>query len=865
MIDNGVPREIAIENPAIAEQLRDFVREALAREETVILQPARMIVAEPGRGEWLRQVDRSQWYYWPALRDYLLVTKNWLAPSVRSLDEITNRIVGQLAPPNTEQFDIRGLVLGFVQSGKTANFTALIAKAADLGYRLVIVLSGTDNGLRRQTQIRLNRELVGYADNRPGAVTLPPMGRQWHQFTSEELGGDFRPGFANYAALQGSQPVLLVVKKNGPVLRRLHAWLDAAPEDARRVLPVLIIDDEADQASVDTRGTYQAEDDPQDPDYEPPSIINGLIRDLLRKFQRTAYVAYTATPFANILIPHDTIDPTVGNDLYPKDFVVDLPKPDGYFGAEELFGRLDPVSGESVEGLDVVRQVTDEDVLALSQSTLPPTLETAIIDFILAGAARAERGQAELPATMLVHTSSRIAEQRQLAVLAMQRFAELRDEWRYQRQHGIRDRLQEHWELTFRPVTRRRHAELDRSFEQIEEHIGTSFESVEVRVINSETGEVLDYEREPGLKAIAIGGNRLSRGLTLEGLMVSYFARRSGTYDTLMQMGRWFGFRNGYEDLTRIYMSDELAGWFSDLALVEHQLREDIQVYESQNLTPLQLGTRILEHPAMLVTSRLKQRFATTITVEQSYSAQVVQTVRFPLRRPDDLAALLDGNLQATRSFLQSLGPPRRWARTGPVWQEITAEAVLEFLDNYRVDPEARSISLPLLSAYIERQGELGELQNWTIAVKGLQSLDRSLGHLDLGVAGGRIHQVSRTRLASDLNSLGVLTSPGDEEEGLSTEELDRARSLQQSEKLGVNPAARRVRPATEGLLLLYPISRHSGHDLQEGASRRPLFENRNDPEARDVIGLAISFPHSDNAQRIIGQYVVGTVGWRPV
>jgi hypothetical protein len=865
MIDNGVPREIAIENPAIAQQLRNFVREALAKEETVILQPARMLVAEPGRGEWLRQVDRSQWYYWPALRDYLLVTKNWRAPSVRSLDEITNRIVGQLAPPETEQFDIRGLVLGFVQSGKTANFTALIAKAADLGYRLIIVLSGTDNGLRRQTQIRLNRELVGYSDNRPGAVNLPPMGRRWHQFTSEEWNGDFRPGFANYGALQGSEPVLLVVKKNGSVLRRLHAWLDAAPEDARRVLPVLIIDDEADQASVDTRGTYQGDDNPHDPDYEPPTIINGLIRDLLRKFQRTAYVAYTATPFANILIPHDTVDPSVGNDLYPKDFIVDLPKPDGYFGAEELFGRLDLVTGERVEGLDVVRPVTDEDILVLNQGALPPTLEMAIIDFILAGAARVERGQAELPATMLIHTSSRIAEQRQLAALVVQRFGELRDEWRYQRGLGILDRLREHWESGFRLVIRARQTELDRSFDQIEEHIGPFFESIEVRVINSETGEVLDYEREPSLKAIAVGGNRLSRGLTLEGLIVSYFARRSGTYDTLMQMGRWFGFRDRYEDLTRIYMTDELAGWFSDLALVEHQLREDIQAYESQNLTPMQLGTRILEHPAMLVTSRLKQRFATTITVEQSYSAQVVQTVRFPFRRPDDLTALLDENLQAARRFLQSLGSPRRWARSGPVWQEITAEEVLEFLKNYRVDSEARSISLPLLSAYIERQVELGELQHWTIAVKGLQSLDRSLGDLDLGVAGGRIHQVSRTRLAGDLNSLGVLTSPGDEEEGLSTEELDRARSLQQSQNLGANPAARQARPATQGLLLLYPISRHSGRDLPEGASRRPLFENRNDPEARDVLGLAISFPHSDNAQTITGQYVVGTVGWRPV
>ena len=862
MIENGVPQEDAIDNPVIPTHLRNFVREALTREATIILQPARILVAEQGRSDWLRQIDRSQWYYWPALRDYLLVTKNWPAPSVRSLDEVTNRILGELPRPDTNQFDIRGLVLGFVQSGKTANFTALIAKAADVGYRLVIVLSGIDNGLRRQTQVRLNRELVGYADNRAGAVSLPPIGKQWHQFTTEELNGDFRPGYANYAALQGSEPVLLVVKKNGPVLRRLHAWIDAAPEDSRRRLPALIIDDEADQASVDTRGTGG---DITDADYEEPSVINGLIRDLLRKFQRRCYVAYTATPFANILIPHDITDPTVGNDLYPKDFIVDLPKPDGYFGAEDLFGRLDPVSGEEVGGLDVIRRVPDQDVLALDQNVLPSSLETAIVDFILSGAARAQRGQSELPSTMLIHTSPRIAEQQQIATLVSHRFGELRDEWRYQRGYRIQNHLREHWNSTFRPVTRARHVERDVTFEEVEEHIGPFFESVEVRVVNSFTGAVLDYEREPGLKAIAVGGNRLSRGLTLEGLTISYFVRRSAMYDTLMQMGRWFGFRNGYEDVTRIYMTDDLAGWFSDLALVEHTLREDIRVYETENLTPLQLGTRILQHPAMLVTSRLKQRFATTITVEQSYSAQVVQTVRFPFRRPGDLTTLLDENLRTTRTFVQRLGTPARWNSDGPVWSNIGPDEILELLQYYCVDPEARSLSLPLVRAYIERQVELGELTNWTLAIKGRNSFDRELGELDLGLTSGRIHNISRTRLASDPDSLGVITSPGDEEEGLSSEQLELARTLQQTENLGANPAARRARRATHALLLLYPISRNSGYDLPDSSSRRRLFENPTDAGARHIIGLAISFPHSDNAQRITGQYVVGTVGWRPI
>jgi hypothetical protein len=301
-----------------------------------------------------------------------------------------------LKPPTQSEFDVRGLVLGYVQSGKTANFTAVIAKAADAGYRLVVVFSGIDKGLRRQTQIRLNRELTGYAHNPKGAVRFPPVGKQWHQFTTDDLDGDFHPGRANSAALQGSQPVLIVVKKNGAVLRRLRAWFMSASEDIRKELPALFIDDESDQASVDTRGSYQSEEefDPDDPDYEPPAVINGLIRELVQIFSRRGYVAYTATPFANILIPHNTYDGKAGEDLYPKDFFIDLPKPAGYFGAEEFFGRFDPATDASVQGLDVLRNVPDEQVLALMQNNeVTATLVEALNAFFLGGAARALRGK----------------------------------------------------------------------------------------------------------------------------------------------------------------------------------------------------------------------------------------------------------------------------------------------------------------------------------------------------------------------------------------------------------------------------------------------------------------------------------------
>lgn len=869
-MSSGANRENAINNPGIPYGLRERIREAMEREENIILEPARILVSGEQRDEWLRQLDRSTWYYWPTLRTYLLGTKNWPAASVRSVDEATDRILGQMSAPSVEQFDIRGLVVGYVQSGKTANFTALIAKAADVGYRLIVVLSGIDNGLRRQTQIRLNKELVGYSDNRSGAVPLPPMGLQWHQFTTEDQDGDFRPGNANYGTLQGSQPVLLVVKKNGSVLRKLHGWLDAAPEDVRRTLPVLVIDDEADQASVDTRGSYQVEGEDLPEDYEEPTVINKLIRDLLRKFQRKAYVAYTATPFANILIPHDNHDPNVAGDLYPKDFIVDLPKPDGYFGAEEQFGRFDSDSNETVGGLDIIRNVSDSELIELKQhGTQPASLELAMLDFVLAGAARAYRrnrqNQGDFPATMLLHGSHLILRQVEMANMVNQRFSELRDEWRYQRNQGILERFRNRWETEFRPVTAGSHPTRDAQFQFIEPFIGPFFEAVQVRVINSRTGEVLDYEREPHLKSIAVGGNRLSRGLTLEGLLTSYFFRSTAMYDTLMQMGRWFGFRAGYEDLTRLYMTIDLSSWFSDLALVEHELRQDIRMYEAMNVTPMELGTRILQHPAMLVTSRLKQRYARTLIVEQSYSGQVVQTFRFPFDQLDPLSRMLQSNLDSTGALISQLGTPWTWQGQTPVWQNVSAETIIRYIQDFQMNREVvRNINPEALVAYIQRQNEFDELTSWTVAVRGRENEDVVLGSLNIGLPRA-IPMISRNRMASDPDSLGIITSPGDELIGFSQEQIERVEELRESMRQAANPVSRLVRPPQEGLLLIYPVSRFSGHERSPRQSRRPMYEDPSYSLCRDVICFAISFPKSDRAQVLRGEYVVGTVDWSPL
>ncbi|MGB4063331.1 MAG: Z1 domain-containing protein [Azonexus sp.] len=872
LIEEGHSPEDVLNSSLIPPELRLWVASELEKERNRTFERAKVISAAAYDDDWLADVDRSEWYYWTTLRKYLLGTKNWPKDTVSSLDDASDRVLRELRPPSTPEFDVRGLVLGYVQSGKTANFTAVIAKAADAGYRLIVVLSGIDNGLRRQTQIRLTKELTGYPHNPPGAVRLPPVGKQWHQYTTDDLNGDFNPGQANQAALQGSQPVLLVVKKNGPVLRKLMAWFLKAPDEVRKALPALFIDDEADQASVDVKASIQTEEsyDPEDPDYTPPAVINGLIRELLSLFARRAYVGYTATPFANILIPHEQYDPKAGLDLYPKDFFIDLPKPHGYFGTEEFFGRFDPSTDESIEGIQVLRPVPPDQIAALIQNNdLTSSLNEAICAFVLGGAARALRGKPDAPCTMLIHTSHLTAKQGPLRLMVEERWRELKDEWRYNRKAGLQNRLNLLWDRDFIKTSTSVQGRPVHEFEKLIPFIGKFMEAVEVREINSQVGQVLDYEREPSLKAIAVGGNKLSRGLTLEGLLVSYFARRSPQYDTLLQMARWYGYRAGYEDLVRIYSSGELIGWFTDLALVEHRLREDMQVYEQvPGITPKDVGMRILRHPAMQVTSSLKQRATTLTNVSESYSEQLEQTFRFPVKDLERLGTMCERNRLLARSFIEKLGVPIRQKpkEYAAVWGDVDAASVVEFLRDFDYDPDACGCVPGQMADWIEQQNLHGGLVNWTIAIRGRESLNQKLGTASwMPASVGIINNIGRTRLKGS-NSLGVITTAGDETFGLTEAQLAAAQKLVADgiEKT-LNRAARLSRDSNSGLLVIYPISCFSGHDgVELGSAREPLFVDPHGGDARDLIGFAVSFPKAAK-DRPAESYVEGTAPWKPV
>jgi hypothetical protein len=883
----------------------------------VDLEPAAVLRGAGGPRPWFTDYDPSTGYHWRRLREYLVTVKNRSESVLDSLDTTTNDILEMLEDPRPggpDKFLVRGLVVGYVQSGKTANFSALIAKAFDTGYRIVIVLSGLHNSLRRQTQLRLEDELglVPSTPGRPG-VGLADADQQISRMTKPDTAGDFQQGTADASLLSSGARTILVMKKNASVLRRLDKWL----KDRQPITPpVLVIDDEADQASINTGGNRRP-DEPADPEDEPetldqatdlvaddvdaagaggvgqlspaaiaaetdPSVINGLIRQLLERMRRVAYVGYTATPFANVLIGHDYRDREVGEELYPSDFIISLPRPPGYVGAERLFGRL-ALGGESagVAGLDVIREVKPWEAKFLlprskdpAPDDLPPTLGAAILDFVLATAARDTRNGGQPAASMLIHASQLTAQQDILAGLMRNRLAQLRQQWRYALPAGSgRAELRARWESEFVPVTTAIDPARVLSFDQIEAAVDAIFRrGLPVLVLHNRSADDLDYEHNPNLRAVLVGGNKLSRGLTLEGLLVSYYVRRANAYDTLLQMGRWFGYREDYVDLTRLYTTADLADNFRDLATYEEELRQEIRRYEQLKMTPMEFGPRIRKHPAMQITARNRMGAAQTVTY--NYARTLQQSSAFDLEDRD----WLQHNLDATRRFLGRLGPaedtpPSDGRRT---WSNVEWDEVDTYLGDYRTFIGSTRFVTDRIRTYLQAQARrYGELTRWTVAVRGLLKTEDRLGDENLGVVDGRgVACINRSREIASTTSIGTLVNPvsaggrGDEDIDLPAEARQRAAKAAQGQS-GLYPLALRTeRSPQRGLLLIYPISRNSGPVPSKNeappteVNKQNLFEHP--AQGVTVIGLAISLPDS-TSEVATGEYVVGSAGPAPV
>lgn len=741
--------------------------------------------------------------------------EGWSGDRLDSVDRASSIVVAHTPEPDRTGWDSKGLVVGYVQSGKTTNFTAVIAKLADVDYDVVIVLSGIHNGLRRQTQIRLDASLKALSPDR------------WLPLTDEDT--DFKkPTFNLSGALNGSK-VLAVVKKNTAVLRRLIKWLDTP--DSRRALRsarVLVIDDEADQASVAT------------------ARINPQIRKLISLPERCTYIGYTATPFANVFI-----DPTQ-DDLYPKSFILNLPRPDGYFGPEMIFGR-DVVEGEDDEsapdGYDMTRTIPENDMAlyrpvgrqaaADFEPTMTSELQAAVRWFWLATAARRARGKAG-HSTMLVHTSVKIdvheSYKEPLEALRATALRELSDP-----SSVARADWEQLWERESARVPAEAWGRSQNSFDDVWQQLPDVVERSRVILDNYRSTDRLDYGGDEAVVAIAVGGNTLSRGLTLEGLVVSLFVRAATTYDTLLQMGRWFGYRTGYEDLPRIWMTPSLQSQFRHLAAVEHEMRADIDRYQHEDLTPADVAVRIRTHPFLRITAKMGAARAAYV----SYAGRRLQTRFFPTQDRE----WLEANRQVASELVQDASVTGRRDDSGDVrlFRDVPVALVRSFLSRYEVHEDSPDLDRKMLLRYLDSQVQEDSLLLWSVAVVGGDREEVSLGGL-------QVPAVVRSRLNDDnyvRADIKTLMSRQDRALDLPLTPQD-ARDL--SEEGLIQERNKDTTHRDRGLLVLYPIDRVS-------TPVRPQTSDRPDRVALGavlpVIGLGLVFPgEAQRKNRVAAEYV---------
>ncbi len=794
------------------------------------------------------------------------------------------------------------MVMGSVQSGKTANYTGLISKAIDAGYKLVVVLAGVHNSLRSQTQYRLNEEILGYdsdkievfegAARRIGVRYMFRDHRIVQTLTSSNEKGDFRKIVASQAGIVPSptgHPTIMVVKKHVSILKNLIDWSTAIigleDDSGRRVVtdvPLLVIDDECDYATVNTKKVVKDEDGIILEDCDPAKT-NQRIRELLNAFQKSAYVGYTATPFANIFIHHEDKHPTYGEDLFPRNFIISLPQPSNYMGPERVFGLLEhkAIGLEAEEPLPLVRELVDSESIIprkhnkdLVVGYLPESLKEAIKAFLIVCAVRRFRKVHPPHNSMLIHVTRFTNVQDQIRDLVQKEFRRYAS--RIQNRNDSLDDFRELWETDFVPTSRKLYEEFphkESTWKEVFENLYPVIRRVRIKTINGTVKDSLDYRdteldaqnrmtkgeavpwEELGEHVIAIGGDKLSRGLTLDGLTVSYYLRASRMYDTLMQMGRWFGYRDGYEDLCRIYSTRELAGWYRYIATASLELRRELEYMALIDEEPKHFGLKVLSHPGQLiVTSVGKRRNAERLDL--SYSGRMSETVVFDLAYTrNNLAALssLVSGLRQTAKRNDKTKSALHWTHTPP-------EIVIQFLNTYETQRDAARLVNPnRIARFIEEQLRFSQedLTEWDVAL--ISRRTPPIKHT-LSFDGTEIGCVERKPLSLSGNNLTIrrIVSPSDEWIDFSDQEkedaLERWRALRiksdmaPPETVGLpsGPAIRAARPKRRGLMLIYVIC-YDEHDQQYGLKK-----------GGEVLGFAVSFPSSSSTKQV--RYEVNSV-----
>ena len=789
--------------------LRNIVTEAMISVDTRMGAGVSLVdLAAKHDDQWVRKREDIAWTYAAAYENYLL-KGGWAPRMVQSLSDVTARILGHLQDPHSEgaTWNRRGLVIGHVQSGKTANYTGTIARAADAGYKFIIVIAGIHNNLRKQTQERIDEAFIGRSSD-PDDRRLIGVGLERgypHPATLTNINEDFNKNTASKSGWKindFSKPIILVIKKNVTTLTALHKWLkELNAEGDGRIsdVPMLLIDDEADNASINTNK--------EDLD---PTRTNAMIRRILGLFAKSCYVGYTATPFANIFINPEAYDEDVREELFPRDFIYCLDAPTTYFGAEKVF--LNEETSESI-----VLPIDDcEDLIPFSHKRdnpvpeLPPSLYRALDEFIVARAIRNLRGQTNKHCSMMINVSRFVPVQK-----AVRDFISLREK-------KIREAVRANYMMPesvssanihmqrLKQAFDEEYADSGLTWNEVKSALNGVFDHLHLHVINSKSDEVLNYtkyEKEGvGLTVIAVGGLSLSRGLTIEGLTVSYMYRNTKMYDTLMQMGRWFGYRPGFEDLCRVHLSRDSINWYSHIAEAAEELTQQVKRMRRDGLSPRQFGLYIMAHPdSLLITAANKMRTGEKVKFRQNFSGRMLESYIVSTDREMNTTnfALIE---QAWREGFG--GRALEDTGKGVMFRDVSAEKIEDFLIAFQAHSQFADRKADIV-AYLRTLTEkhpVGDVL--LISPRGSSSEPYRLNGQSrvVGDLQGTAWRLNKDRVASR----------GDEKLGLSTNQQAAAEALAVS---GDNPVApsdthyREIR--NKPLLMIHSLDPHGDTRVQ--------------------------------------------------
>lgn len=683
-IDKTIEKFSILSNDITKEEIEQIKRDIHSRQ-IIKLDIGTALVDEKHKKWFMGKKPNMDMKYWNRYKNYLRYDKKFGPNVIDSMDDVSDEIVDLLGDPQSmDNFQRRGLVVGDVQSGKTANYISVINKAADAGYKIIVLLTGTIEKLRKQTQIRIDEGFIGKAsDNSQSIVGVGKYDNTIVPLFFTTIYDDFKSTSTRLLGISldnMTNACVLVVKKNVSVLRNLNQWIKNQNLRGGNLIvdnSLLVIDDEADNASINTNDEDKL-----------PTKINEQIRTLLKLFTRTSYLGFTATPYANIFIdPYVQENEMLADDLFPRDYIYCLDAPSNYIGARDIFGTNAKYSYMVQEITDAEDYYPQKHKIDFCVDALSPSLETALYEFYLANVIRDIRGDITAHRSMLINISRFVNVQRQLGEMVNRHLKIVKENIRVNSKLPVNIAIKNNTIRKLKEVYETEYKDVSISWEEIQANLIRAIEPIQVFVINSGQNE-LDYEANEtyGLRAICIGGLTLSRGLTLEGLIISYFYRNSKIYDTLMQMGRWFGYRGGYEDICRIWMSEESSNWYGEISDATDELRLSIKDMKQNGETPKDFGLKVRrDSNVLMITARNKMRGTSELPLIISLSGEFIETPKLFNDYSKNYS-----NYQVIMDFVERVGKGNKLidnpnSKTNYGFENIPKSEIIEILNKFEV------------------------------------------------------------------------------------------------------------------------------------------------------------------------------------